>query len=134
MKYVIDFDSLTKGNTRKLVKMLKCWQDECSVPIKSFHLELLAIDFLSTWPHADKSTVYYDWMVRDFFRHMVGRAEWSMKAPGTGEWLSLGSEWKSRAETALDRATKACEHEAQSYAYLAGEEWQKIFGTYIPIC
>ena len=53
-------------------------------------------------------------------------------APGTYEALWLGDAWKSRAETALIRAQKACDFERDSKEADAGGEWQKIFGNEIP--
>ena len=122
-----------EGNTRNLVRMLKCWQSECSVPMKSFWLELLAIDFLSTWEHADKSKVYYDWMVRDFLIYLVGKASSFVIVPGTYEIIWIGDAWRSRAESARDRAKKATEYENSDpkYPSLALVEWRKIFGNYI---
>jgi len=131
-KNVADSESATNGNTRHLIRMLKDWQGYCSVLIKSFHLELLAIQFLASWQHAGHSTVYYDWMVRDFFSFLVGRANSWVFVPGTMEGLPLGDAWKSKAETAKGRAEKACEYESEKLPYLAGAEWQKIFGTLIP--
>lgn len=122
----------TNGNTRNLIRMMKVWQAYCSVPVKSFWLELVAIDFLSSWEYREKSTVYYDWMVRDFFRYLIGKANGYVYVPGTYESISLGDAWKSRAESARDRAVKACEAEADKLPYTAGGEWQKIFGTDIP--
>jgi hypothetical protein len=127
-------DNLTKGNTRHLIRMMKCWQSYCSVPLKSFHIELLAIDFLRIWSSAGNTSFYYDWMVRDFFKYLItqGSGYGYVTAPGTGETLWLGNTWKSRAESAYQRAQKACEYEAGKYRFLAGDEWQKIFGTQIP--
>src|SRR5438128_795704 len=73
-KNVTDSDTVTNGNTLHLIRMMKCWQGYCAVPMKSFHLELLTTEFLARWEHAGKTTVYYDWMVRDFFKFLVGRA------------------------------------------------------------
>ncbi len=124
----------TSGNTRDLIRMMKRWQAECNVPLKSFVLELLAIDFLSSWSYAGKSTVYYDWMVRDFFAFLLGKATGFgfVIVPGTYETIWLGDAWKGRAVTAHERALKAIEYEQDKYLYLAGAEWQKIFGTDIP--
>lgn len=134
IKAVSDSDTTTKANTRHLIRMLKCWQGWCSVPIKSFVLELLAIQFLQTWQHAGKSITYYDWMTRDFLLFLKGKYSWeSVSVPGTFESIVLGDAWKSRAESAYDRAVKACDHDNNSRPLSAGEEWQKIFGTYIPI-
>jgi len=132
MKIVSDSNSTTNGNTRDLVRMMKTWQGYCSVPLKSFHLELLATTFLAQWEYSGKSKTYYDWMVRDFLSFLVSRANWNVYAPGTGETMSLGNAWETRAKSALERAKKACDYESSSSWTLAGEEWQKIFGPDIP--
>lgn len=125
-------NSSSNGNTRDLIRMLKRWQDYCSVPLRSFCLELLAIDFVAQWQYRGQSRVYYDWMVRDFFVWVIGKASTYVFVPGTYEVIALGDAWKSRAESARDRAKKACKYEADGLPYHAGEEWQKIFGTDIP--
>lgn len=53
--------------------------------------------------------------------------------PGTFEMIWLGDGWKSRAETARDRAIKACGFESTGQPNSAGIEWQKLFGSDIPI-
>lgn len=130
---VAESDQKTNGNTRALIRMMKRWQEYCSVPLKSFWLELLAIEFLTTWPHAGHSSVYYDWMVRDFFGFLVSKAGLYVFVPGTWDLVWLGDAWKSRAESAQGRAKKACELEGE-FTCLAGDEWQKVFGALIPMC
>ena len=71
-------------------------------------------------------------MVRDFFGHLVGKANSHLTVPGTGEIMWIGDAWKSRAESAQSRASKACQYEADNMPYSAGDEWQKIFGDFIP--
>ena len=124
----------TNGNTRDLIRMMKRWQEYCNVELRSFLIELLSIEFLASWQHRGNSTVYYDYMVRDFFYFLKNKSQWSsVTVPGTHESILLGNTgWQSRAETAYDRAVKACEHEAQNRPYSAADEWQKIFGTDIP--
>jgi hypothetical protein len=133
IKKVQDSNDKTGNNTRDLIRMMKCWQGYCSVPLKSFHIELIAIEFLDQWAHAGKSKVYYDWMMRDFFSFLLGKANLYVFAPGTYELMYLGDAWKSRAQTAYDRAVKATQYEADKKPTSAGEEWQKIFGIDIPI-
>ena len=125
-------DKRNNNNVRPLVRMLKCWQENCSVQLRSFYLELLSIEFLDQWEHSDQSHFYYDWMIRDFFEWVVTKANAYVFAPGTYEALWLGDAWKSRAETALIRAQKACDFERDSKEADAGGEWQKIFGNEIP--
>ncbi len=125
-------NTASNGNTRDLIRMMKCWQAYCSVPMKSFHIELTSTGFLSGWEYKGKSKTYYDWMVRDYLTYLISQADNDVFAPGTNELMGLGSAWKSRAETALARAKKACEYEANQAWGNAGDEWQKIFGTDIP--
>ena len=134
IKSVKDSNESTKGNTRDLIRMAKRWQEHCNVPLKSFLIELLAIEFLATWPYRGNTAVYYDWMIRDFFAFLKSKYSWStVTVPGTYESITLGdADWKSRAQTAYDRAVKATQHEKDNEPYSAGSEWQKIFGTDMP--
>ncbi len=131
MSKISEHNKGTLNNTRDLIRMAKRWQGHCNVPIKSFHLELVAMDFLDQWQHKGNSKEYYDWMIRDYLTYLVNRKNTYVYAPGTYEAMPLGDGWASRAETARDRARKACDAE-ESNASAAGDEWQKIFGTDIP--
>lgn len=125
-------DTRSGGKVRHLVRMLKCWQTNCSIPLRSFYLELLAVKFMDQWNHKDKGDFYYDWMIRDFFKWVIIQANTHIFSPGTFEMMWLGDSWKSRAESAYARAVKACDYERESKEGDAGDEWQKIFGTDIP--
>lgn len=124
-------NDLTNGNTRNLIRMMKRWQGYCDVPLKSFWIELIAVEFLNNWEHRDKSKLYYDWMVRDFLKHLEGKANGNVYAPGTYETMYIGSAWLTKATTARQRAEKACSLETTD-SNSAGDEWQKIFGADIP--
>jgi hypothetical protein len=126
-------DARWNGNTRALVKMAKRWQSECNVPLKSFQLERLAVEFLQCWSYSVHDRFWYDWMMRDYFCYLMGRANGFLIMPGTSEIVSLGSEWLSRAETAYRNAVSACENELGNYEALAGQAWQKIFGAAAPV-
>ncbi len=124
-------DDRTNGNTRALIRMMKGWQASCSVrEMKSFWIELLAIEFLNAWQHARETASYHDWMVRDFLAYLIRQANSYISVPGTNESIHLGDAWKSKAESAYARATKAC---AATREYEAGVEWQKIFGDQMPV-
>jgi Second Messenger Oligonucleotide or Dinucleotide Synthetase domain len=125
-------DSRNSNNVRRLIRMLKAWQTWCSVPIKSFYLELLAIEFLDQCEWRNNDYFYYDWISRDFFKWLITKANTHLWAPGTYEMLWLGEAWKSRAESAYARAIKACDFERANDMANAGDEWQKIYGFDIP--
>lgn len=130
--YLHRVDVACDGNLRPLIRMLKTWQSVCSVPIKSFQLELVAAEFLSQSPWRQHNFFWFDWIIRDFFVHLYYKASTQIAIPGTGELTDLGNDWQSRTWTAWSRATKACELEVANYVEAAGEEWQKIFGCDLP--
>ena len=132
VRYIEAVDLANNRNLRPLIRMLKAWQANCSVQIKSFQLELLAADFLGKSPWRLNSFFYFDWIMRDFFAYLYHRANSYVVVPGTFETIYLGNEWQSRVETAYYRAEKACRYEKDNLVEAAGEEWQKIFGQHIP--
>lgn len=121
-------DSAHGGNTRNLIRMMKKWQDYCQVPIKSLVIELRTVNFLKTYSYANNSSVYYDWMVRDYFNALLKFVNYECQMPGLSEKIKYGCEWKSKAESAYSRAVKACNHETNKDDYNATLEWKKIFG------
>lgn len=125
-------DARFAGNVRKLSQMLKQWQRFCNVPIKSFQIEAIVKEALGTvtWGNCDE--FWFDWLVRDVLAHLISRANGHFYMPATGELIHLGDDWLSRARSAHQRAVKACAYEYDNHEQLAGEEWQKIFGTMIP--
>jgi len=126
-------DTRWNGNTRALARMMKGWQRECNVPMKSFQLERLAVEFLQVWPYSYHDAFYYDWMVRDFLAYLINRANDHIIMPRTGEFVWLGSDWLTRAQTAHRHAVSACDNERDSREVSAGYEWQNIFGNAVPV-
>jgi hypothetical protein len=124
-------DQASYGNLRNLIRMAKIWKRECNVPLKSYVLEALARQFLAQSPYRQNSLFWYDWITRDFFIYLVSRANSWIAVPD-GNVVALGDDWKSRAESARDRALRACDHEVNDRIPEAGDEWQKIFGNWIP--
>lgn len=131
VNHIETIDKTNNRNLRPLIRMLKCWQDSCSVPIKSFEIELLAADFIGQSPWRLHDFLWFDWITRDFFAYLYHRANSPVIVPGTFETIYLGNAWQSRAETAYWRAEKACRYEQLNQVEAAGDEWQKIFGFQI---
>lgn len=129
-KNVSDSNADSNGNTVHLIKMMKVWKRQCTVPITSFAIELMAVNFIRSWAYKGKTATYYDWMVRDFLSYMLTRVGGFEIIPGIVGVYSLASDWKSKTETALGRAQKACEYERLDYELSATEEWVKLFGDF----
>jgi hypothetical protein len=126
------WDSLSNGNARALARMLKQWRTEQNVPLKSFQLERIAVEFLAQYDDRAKDVFYYDWMVRDCFGYLLRCANTYLIMPGSNETVWLGDDWLARARAAHTRAVAACAYERENYDGLAGAEWQAIFGTAVP--
>jgi hypothetical protein len=126
-------DARWNGNSRGLARMLKHWQREHNAPLESFIIERLAVHFLATWAFSHQDVFYYDWMIRDFFAWLLNYVNGSLTMPATSEVIPLGNDWQFRAERAHKNAVRACENEYGNYGALAGEDWQRIFGTNVPI-
>lgn len=62
--HIESVDQANNRNLRPLIRMLKAWQNCCSVPIKSFQLELLAADFLGNSPWRLRDFFWFDWITR----------------------------------------------------------------------
>ena len=125
-------DTALNGNVRKLTRILKQWQRHCNVHIKSFQIEALIMELLPRLRYGRADEFWFDWLVRDAFGHMISRANGWFAMPATGEVIQLGDEWLSQASSAYGRALRACVYEDGNWQTLAGDEWQKIFGTMIP--
>jgi hypothetical protein len=128
---LIASDKKWNGNTRALARLLKQWQREKNVPLKSFQLERLAIEFLESWPYSQYNIFWYDWMIRDFFAFLLGRKNTNIIMPGTREVIWLGSDWQSRVQAAYQHAINACIYEHANCNVLACNEWNEIFGAVV---
>ena len=91
--------------------------------------------FVDKWINRDKTLLYYDWMVRDFFNYMLSNLSnrgW-IRPAGNPNQILLGDNWQSKARTAYDGALKACDYERADDGYDASVEWRKIFGSQFPL-
>jgi hypothetical protein len=131
VNYIDTVDQTTNHNLRPLIRMSKAWQEHCSVPLKSFQLELIAAEFLAQSPWRIYDFFWFDWISRDFFRYLYWKANKSITVPGNAEVIYLGDDWQSRALSAYWRAVKACDYEKDNQIAEAGDDWQKIFGQQI---
>lgn len=122
-------DLASDGKATHLTMMAKAWNRECNVGLKSTSVEVLASVFASQWIYRDKGTFWYDWMIRDFFAFLFAYLNGSTQIMGTDRIIPLGDEWKSKLESAYNRALKACEYEHADRGLSAAIEWQKIFGS-----
>jgi hypothetical protein len=129
---ISELDAFYGNKATHLIKMMKAWKRNCSVPLKSIALEVVACSFVRQWPHNQQSIFYYDWMVRDFFAFLGQHKNVTAQIPGIHETIDLGDEWVSRCESAYGRAAKASDYEYHDWWKPGEMEWEKIFGNQFP--
>jgi hypothetical protein len=122
----------TRDKTIHLIKMAKAWKRIRNVSVKSLVLELTAPTFLSTWQHKDKTFLYYDFMVRDFFDYLMKQQNRHLTLPGTGDFVYTGDAWAAQARFASSAAQRATDLGQEDKIQAAKEEWRNIFGSYVP--
>jgi hypothetical protein len=128
----------TGGKATHLIKLAKAWRSTRGVRIKSFLLELMAVGFLDSWNYNRTSDgtlssyLYYDYMMRDFFRYMVSKAKAFFWVPGTNDLVYAGDEWLAQARFAFNTAERATAFGSNDKYDQAKAEWRNVFGTYLP--
>lgn len=129
IKYVSSSNVKT-GKTLDIIRITKKWAENCNVPLESFEIELLVVEFLTSQSDVALEEGYSN-LVTGFFKFLVGKANAYIYTPA-GKIISLGEDWKSRAESAYQRATKAVEYEEADKFERSSEEWKKVFGDDFP--
>jgi hypothetical protein len=126
---------LTKGNLVNLCRMTRAWKKYWDVPIGGLLIDTLACKFLINWTDKEKSYVYYDWMVRDFFEYLANQN------PQQEYWLAVGSNqfiWRKglfeyKAKVCLNLSLEAIEYECKQKNWSDNKKWREIYGTAFPI-
>jgi hypothetical protein len=121
-------------NLKAIGRMARIWKSEQAVPISGMLIDTLAFNFIDGWAHKDKSYLYHDFLVRDFFRSLSNcdtAQEW-WRAPGSGSWVRRTGSFERKASTAYNNAIEAINDEIKGYEWAACQSWRKIFGTTYP--
>jgi hypothetical protein len=133
IKAVNDRNNITKGNMKSLCRMARAWKYEWDVPMGGLLIDTLVYKFLEKYEHKDKSTVYYDWMSRDFFKYL------SEQNTAQSYWYALGSNQLVYRKGSFEYKAKRCYNisleaiEKQSNASgEAKKKWREIYGTKFP--
>lgn len=121
-------------NLVELGRMARAWRDFNNVPMSGMLIDTLAYQFIESWPHRDKSYLYYDWLTRDFFNFLAGRstmqAYWM--APGSGSYVWRTGSFEYKARQAELRALEAIDHLEKEEAWSAKQKFREIYGYSFP--
>jgi hypothetical protein len=128
-------NKLTNGNLVNLCRMTRVWKTYWNVPMGGLLIDTLACKFLTNWSYKEKSYVYYDWMVRDFFEYLADQN------PQQEYWLAVGSNqyiWRKgsfeyNAKRCFNLALEAIEYQSRQMSWSANQKWREIYGTTFPV-
>ena len=124
------------GNLVPLCRMMRAWKRTWEVPIGGLLVDTLAYQFMETWPHRDKSYLYYDFMCRDFFRFMADqdKTQEFWKAPGSGQYVYGKGLFQWKATRCYNLSLEAIAHEnaTPKREWSAKQKWREIFGNAYP--
>ncbi|MDU0112288.1 nucleotidyltransferase [Psychrosphaera aquimarina] len=132
IKAMKEFVDQKNKNLRKLCKMARAWKNKCGVGMGGLLVDTLAYNFLkSNSDYDNRSTAYYDWLCRDFFKYVS-------EEPNKDYYLALGSNQRVNVKSKFQRKAKEA-YENSLTAIAAGEtssankKWKKIFGRPFPV-
>lgn len=124
------------GNLVPLCRMMRAWKRTWEVPIGGLLVDTLAYQFIETWPHRDKSYLYYDFMCRDFFRFMADqdKTQEFWRAPGSGQYVYGKGLFQWKATRCYNLSLEAIAHEnaTPKQEWSAKQKWREIFGNSYP--
>jgi hypothetical protein len=131
IKAISDMDSEKNQNLRRLCKMVRAWKNKHGVVMGGLLIDTLAHNFFnSTIEYDDKSYLYYDWMVRDFFKHISELSEQEYYlAPGSRQYVYVKKKFQNKAKKAYNLCLDAIAADKQSSV---NNKWKKVFGRPFP--
>ena len=126
-----EFDKQKNRNLRRLCKMARAWKNKHGVGMGGLLVDTLAHNFLrSTSDYDDKSYLYYDYMIRDFFAYLADLPEQDYYAAlGSGQRVKVKKKFQKKVKKAHDLCLKAIEAEGTS---TQNAKWKKVFGRPFP--
>lgn len=134
---IASINSLNKtcnGNLKNLCRMIRAWKIHNNVNISGILIDIMAYSFLEKWEYRDKSTTYYDWMTRDFFKYLSQidkcKSEWNTM--GSGRKIVDGGYFQYKAQQAYNTALEAITCEGKEDNSTANQKWREIYGTKFP--
>lgn len=126
-----EFVDQKNKNLRRLCKMVRAWKNKHGVVMGGLLIDTLAYNFLkSTSNYDDKSFMYYDWMIRDFFKYLMEEPNQDYyKALGSGQRVKVKKRFQEKAKKGYDLCLEAIGEEKEPDAH---KKWKKVFGRPFP--
>ncbi len=132
MEAVATLDDAKNANLRRLCKMARAWKNKHGVGMGGLLIDTLAYNFLeSTAEYDDKSYSYYDWLSRDFFKHLMELPpdQERYHAPGSRQHVKVKKRFQRKAKRAHELCNEAIAAEKEKGV---NEKWKRVYGRPFP--
>nr|WP_240543253.1 hypothetical protein [Bradyrhizobium canariense] len=122
----------TNTNMKYLARMARIWCKHCDVPMSGMLIDTLGYQFIETHEHRDKSFLYHDWMMRDFFDFLSKQDQQKTywRAPGSGSSVARKGIFEFKARSAYLRACEAIAFDDKEWS--RRQKWREVFGSLYP--
>jgi hypothetical protein len=122
----------TNRNLKYLARMARVWCRHCDVPMSGMLIDTLGYQFIENYEYRDKSFLYHDFMMRDFFEYASkqdqNKTYW--RAPGSGSSVTRKGVFEHKARSAYLRACEAIAFNDKEWS--RRQKWREVFGSLYP--
>ncbi|MEV4629770.1 nucleotidyltransferase [Micromonospora sp. NPDC049523] len=127
-----DCNDRTSKNMRHLARMARAWKDTNGVVMGGLLIDTLVHRFFSTTTeYDDKGSLWFDFMVRDFFKFLADEPDKDYYlALGSNQRVTVKKRFQPKAKKAYNRCLEAIADEGN---VSSNKKWRKVFGTAIPL-
>lgn len=116
-------------NLKNLCRMIRVWRDYVWLKMWWLLVDTFCYNFIKNWEYKDKSYLYYDYMIRDFFEFLKEQddnQEYRL-APWSNQRVTKKENFTYKAELAYNTTLQAIDAESNKYEYTAKLKRQSIF-------
>ena len=126
LRWLLQSDTLNGGNTRELIKIVKCWKYEKKVKLKSFAIELMVIEFMDRFHHVPR--ILYTALIAEFFNFTLDKSDEIIFDRMQRLYIFTAHAWIRKAWSACKACNLAlnCENNADPEGSI--KVLQKVFG------
>lgn len=127
-----DCNDRTSRNMRHLARMARAWKDTNGVAMGGLLIDTLVHRFFSTTTeYDDKGFLWFDFMVRDFFKFLADEPDKDYYlALGSNQRVTVKKRFQPKAKKAYNRCLEAIADEGKASA---NKKWREVFGTAVPL-
>lgn len=124
----------TNQNMSALSRMIRSWKNYNNVSIKGITIDILAHRFLRDYQYKSNTSVYYDYLTRDFFAYLMSipSTQSSYRVMGSNRYITDNGYFQYKAKQAYNLALEAIEADQNKFNWKRNSKFREIYGTRFP--